>query len=316
MKILCITPISHIPGIEESLKLLGDLTILPDPRPEDIANISKDFNIIFTNPNKSKIYIDKKLFEDWSDLSIVCTASTGTVHIDKEFLFSKNIKLISLTKEYDVLGSISSTAELAFTIMMASIRNIFPANQSVLNGEWDYEKFVGRQINKLNICIFGYGRLGKMYAKYSEAFGSNIYVYDPFKEIPEKFFKLNDIDSNLREMDVISIHMHVNKDTKNFFDKDFLNKLKDSVLIINTSRGELVDEVALVSFLKKNPKAKVATDVLSGEIFGFQKSPLFQFSKESDQVLITPHIGGMTIDAQEIAYSHAVKLLEDSLKVT
>ena len=310
MKILCITPISHIPGVEQSLKSLGDLTIISDPHPNDIANLAKDFNIIFTNPNKSKIFIGNDLFGDWKDLSIVCTASTGTVHIDKNFLKSNDIKLISLTEEYDVIKSISSTAELAFTIMMASIRKIFQANASVINGEWDYEKFVGRQMDKLNICIFGYGRLGSMFAKYSEAFGSSIFIHDPYKEIPENFNNLNDIDSSLKKMDVISIHMHVNNDTEDFFDKNFFDKLNDSVLIINTSRGELINEGELINFLKNNPKARVATDVLAGEIFGFEKSQLYQFSKSSNQVLITPHIGGMTIDAQEIAYSHAIKLLK------
>lgn len=310
MKILCITPIEHIPGIKDLLSSLGELTIFPDPTPSDIEIMDKDFNIIFTNPNKSKIYIGKDLFYDWKDLTCVCTASTGTVHIEKNFLKEKKIKLISLTKEYHVINSISSTAELAFTIMMASLRNLIPANQSVHEGIWNYELFVGRQMDKLNICIFGYGRLGTMFSKFTESFGSKIYVYDPYKKIPNNFTNLNNIDNDvLNQMDVISIHMHVNDETKNFFDKNFFDKLKPSVLIINTSRGELVNEDDLIDFLDKNPKASIASDVLSGEIFGFEKSKLYQYSKKSSQVILTPHIGGMTIDAQEIAYSHAVNLL-------
>ena len=90
--------------------------------------------------------------------------------------------------------------------------------------------------------------------------------------------------------------------------------LKPSVLIINTSRGELVNENELIEFLIENPLAHIASDVLSGEIFGFKKSKLYQYSKESSQVLLTPHIGGMTIDAQEIAYSHAANLLINYIK--
>jgi D-3-phosphoglycerate dehydrogenase len=86
------------------------------------------------------------------------------------------------------------------------------------------------------------------------------------------------------------------------------------VLIINTSRGELVNEDDLIDFLDKNPNACIASDVLSGEIFGFEKSKLYQYSKKSPQVILTPHIGGMTIDAQEIAYSHAVNLLASHIK--
>ena len=314
MKILCITPIDHIPGIKKLLSSLGELTIFPDPTVQDISNMKKDFNIIFTNPNKSKIYIGEDLFSDWNNLSCICTASTGTVHIDKNFLSEKQIKLISLTKEYDVISTISSTSELAFTLMMASLRKLLPANKSVKEEIWDYELFVGRQMDKLNICVFGYGRLGSMFANYSKAFGSKVFAYDPYKDIPDKFVEITGIDNSLKEIDVLSIHMHVNDETRNFFDKNFFNKLKPTVLIINTSRGELVNEDDLIDFLKENPKAMIASDVLSGEIFGFEKSKLYQYSKESSQVLLTPHIGGMTIDAQEIAYTHASNLLISYIK--
>ena len=310
MKILCITPIDHIPGVKELLSSLGELIINPDPSNEDINNMEKDFDIIFTNPNKSKIFIGRELFSDWNNLICVCTASTGTVHVDKDFLKERGIELISLTKEYDVINTISSTAELAFTLMMASLRKILPANKSVQEEVWDYESFVGRQMDKLNIGIFGYGRLGSMFAKYSEVFGSKIFIYDPYKDIPDNFIKLKDKTDQLNKIDVISIHMHVNDETN----KEFFQKLKPSVLIINTSRGELVNENELIEFLIENPLAHIASDVLSGEIFGFKKSKLYQYSKESSQVLLTPHIGGMTIDAQEIAYSHAANLLINYIK--
>ena len=93
MKILCITPIDHIPGVKELLSSLGELIINPDPSNEDINNIEKEFDIIFTNPNKSKIFIGRELFADWNYLICVCTASTGTVHVDKAFL-----KLVPGTK--------------------------------------------------------------------------------------------------------------------------------------------------------------------------------------------------------------------------
>ena len=221
MKILCITPIDHIPGVKELLSSLGELIINSDPSNEDINNMEKDFDIIFTNPNKSKIFIGRELFADWNNLICVCTASTGTVHVDKDFLKERGIELISLTKEYDVINTISSTAELAFTLMMASLRKILPANKSVQEEVWDYESFVGRQMDKLNIGIFGYGRLGSMFAKYSEVFGSKIFIYDPYKDIPDNFIKLKDKTDQLNKIDVISIHMHVNDETKNSFDKDF-----------------------------------------------------------------------------------------------
>ena len=197
--------------------------------------------------------------------------------------------------------------------MMASLRKLIPAHNSVKSGLWDYEPFVGRQINKLKICIFGFGRLGSMFAHYCKSFGADVFIYDPYKDIPSNYKEISHLNSDLKEMDVISIHMHVNDETKNFFDKSKLAYFKSNVLIINTSRGELINEDDLVCFLENNKDARISTDVLSGEIFGFQKSKLFKYSQSSNQVLISPHIGGMTIDAQEIAYCHAIKLLKEHI---
>ena len=85
--------------------------------------------------------------------------------------------------------------------------------------------------------------------------------------------------------------------------------MKNNVLIINTSRGEVINEKDLVNFLIKNPNSKVATDVLTNEILNRKKSPLYKYSLKSKQVFITPHIGGMTSKAQEIAYNHVSDLL-------
>ena len=114
------------------------------------------------------------------DLKYVVTTSTGTNHIEK-LLKQKNIKLISLTRDLKTIKTISS-AEHAFALTLNAVRNIDAASRSVRNGEWDYS-FGGRQMNKLNILIVGFGRLGKMYYKYAKSFGSTIKVYDPYVQI-------------------------------------------------------------------------------------------------------------------------------------
>ena len=99
------------------------------------------------------------------------------------------------------------------------------------------------------------------------------------------------------------------------FNKHNLLKLKKNVIIVNTSRGELFNEQDLINFLKKNRKAKFVTDVLENEIFGTTNNKLIKYAKtHKDQIIITPHIGGMTIEAQEIAYNHSLKKLALLLK--
>ena len=309
MRILCITPILHIKGLKKNLEKIGEIDIFEDPETKDIIGIIHKYDAIFTNPNKSKVFLGKDLLKHAIKLKFICTASTGTVHIDKDYLKKRKIKLISLTKEIKVLEKISSTSEHAFSLMLASLRNIVEANRSVRNHRWDYEPFIGRQMNNLNILVIGFGRLGKKFANYCKAFDSKVFVYDPYEKIPKDYIKVKELKEVLNKVNIISIHVHVNKSTKYLIDKKFFNDFLKDVLIINTSRGEIINEKDLISFLKKNKKAKISADVLDEEIFGFKKSKLFKYSLKSDQVLLTPHIGGMTSDAQEIAYNHAAKLL-------
>ena len=98
--------------------------------------------------------------------------------------------MISLRKDLNVLKNISSTAELAFLLMMLSIRDVLLSSRDVKKGNWDCEKFVGRQIDHLNIGVVGFGRLGKMFASYAHAFKAKVYIYDPYVKKYFTLFKL------------------------------------------------------------------------------------------------------------------------------
>ena len=314
--LLVITPTRHIDGVNKKLESFANVTYLGDPLIDSVLVQIENYDALFTNPNKSKVYIGKQLIDAGKKLQVICTASTGTNHIDKDYAAIKGVKIISLTEERDVINKISSTAEHAFALTLSSIRNIPKSYSSVLEGHWDYEKFIGRQMDGLTIGVIGYGRLGSIYSKYCLAFGSKVLVYDPFKNVDKKNIQqVNDINKLLFKSDVISIHVHATDQTKNMINRKWFNKMKSNVLIINTSRGDIIYEPDLVEFLSKNKSVKIATDVLADEIRNRNGSPLLQLASKSNQVIITPHIGGMTIEAQEIAYNHAGRLLEKYFKV-
>ena len=152
--ILLITPIKHIPKVYDLLEKSFNIYYFPDFKYKDLVKLKNvNFYAIYTNPNKSRVRIDKKIINALCDLKYVVTASTGTNHIEKKLLKQKNIKLISLTRDLKTIKTISSTAEHAFALTLNAIRNIDAASRSVRNGEWDYLPFVGRQMNKLNILI-------------------------------------------------------------------------------------------------------------------------------------------------------------------
>lgn len=311
-KILVITPIKHISNVFESLSSFAEIHILEDPSIEEIIDIIFLFDAIFTNPNKSNVYIGKAIIDAGRDnLKVICTASTGTVHIDKEYARNKGIKVISLTEERSIINKISSTAELSFALTLDAVRNITNSSISVQNDEWDYTRFIGRQMNSMTIGVIGFGRLGSFYSNYCKAFGAKVLIFDPYKKVEDEgLTQVNEIDELVIKSDVISLHVHVTSETLGMIDEKLIKLMKKDIILVNTSRGDIVNEKDLVNFLKKNPNAKVATDVLINEVTDRQNSPLLKYSKNSNQVLITPHIGGMTREAQELAYNHSVYLLK------
>ena len=180
-------------------------------------------------------------------------------------------------------------------------------------GEWDYTQFIGRQLDYLTIGVVGYGRLGTYFARYARAFGSRVLVYDPHATIEDESIIHADLDQLLKESDVISLHVHVTPETTGMVDQMWFSKMKHSVVLVNTARGEICDEEALIAFLEQHPGAFYATDVIANETVNKFNNKLRSWALRTEQVLITPHIGGMTVEAQQIAYTHAANLLKKFL---
>jgi D-3-phosphoglycerate dehydrogenase / 2-oxoglutarate reductase len=321
-KILVITPAKHIAGVPEILESTGHTTYMDDPTLEEVIKVVSEYDAIFTNPNKSKVFIGSELIDRAKNLKVICTASTGTNHIDKAYAKEKNLPILALTEEREVINRISSTAEHAFALTMTSMRHVVKSHNKAIEGEWDYTKYIGKQMDHLTVGVIGYGRLGSIYSRFCRAFDSRVLVYDPYKKVMRKDLEqVSDLNFLLEQSDVIAIHVHVTEETLGMINVECFKKMKNDVLIINTSRGDIINEPDLVTFLKEAPRAHVATDVLADELLNRLDSPLLKYAQQSDQVLITQHIGGMTSEAQEIAYGHAAHRLnqffvESSKKIT
>jgi D-3-phosphoglycerate dehydrogenase len=307
-KLLIITPIFDKKIFFYKASKFFDIVYEPEISAVRFRRIIKEFEYLFTNPNKTKIFLGHVNLKNCK-LKAICTSSTGTTHIDKNYLIRKKIKLISLTKEKIILKKLASTAELAFGLTLDAVRHISTSSYSVKKSNWNYEPYIGRMMTNLKILIIGYGRLGKIYSKYALAFGCDVYVHDPFVKIKKSKIKVvQNLEKIIKIVDILVLHIHADKINYNFINQKFFKLMKKEVIIINTSRGEIVNEVELLNFLKKNCKSKYYADVLNDEI-NYKKNRLIKYSKKSNQVVITPHIGGMTIEGQNIAYNHALHLL-------
>lgn len=304
-KIAVITPISHLNGIVDLLSTKGKVLLYEQSTKEQVRKmlLNTEANTILCNPNQQTYKIDKELLEG-TKVSLINTCSTGMNHIDQSYCKENNIEVYSLTKDMELINDLPSTSELAFTLMSCLLRKIPESLEHTKKYGWDYLPYVGRQVKGLNVGIIGYGRLGKIMDKYCKAFEANTFICDPYSEA-----HTNSLEELFEICDVISIHVHVTEETKYMINKDLLGKSKKIPYIINTSRGEIVDEKAIVNALEDKIIAGYGTDVVEDEFGTITNSPIIQGMNRGLNIIVTPHTGGMTIEGQTKAYTWAINKL-------
>lgn len=236
------------------------------------------------------------------NLHAIISNTTGVPHIDMEAAASRGIQVFSLKDEQAFLDTITPTAEHAFGLMLALLRRTPWSFRAVLDGSWNRFDFgAPAMLSRLSLGIVGMGRLGKKLANYGAAFGMQVRYFDPHvREMPEGPERVNSLVDLLAMSDVISIHVPAEESTHHLIDREALAGMKPSAVLINTARGEIVDERALLRVLESGALAGAAVDVLDGEYEpGFEASahPLVEYARSHDNLLITPHIGGSTVDA-------------------
>jgi len=307
MKILCITPLRHLDGVYDSLLECGEVFYEPNMTIDSLKpTLQKtEAKYLLTNPNKQNFILDEKVLSD-TNLAVINTCSTGLNHIDERYCSDNNIDIWSLTKDLELINDLPSTSELAFGLMMSLLRFIPTSFHSVKDGNWDYEPYVGHQVKGKTIGIVGYGRLGKIMKRLFDGWGVDILVTDPYARITDA--KGVSLDELLEKSDIVFLHTHVTDETRDMVDDEFIQKMKDGSFLINTARGELVREEIVINAIQNNKLAGYATDVIRDEFGDFKKSKLVEFSMNpTNNIIITPHVGGMTIEGQTKAYKWAIR---------
>ena len=306
MNILCMTPIEHLDGALNLINQFGEVTYVPNILKNEVNAklIENKITHIFTNPNKQNFILNAELLSNTS-VQVINTCSTGLNHIDEQYCSDNNIDIWSLTKDYELINDLPSTSELAFGLMMSLLRFIPTSFHSVKDGNWDYEPYVGHQVKGKTVGIVGYGRLGKIMKRLFDGWGVNILVTDPYARITNA--KGVSLDELLEKSDIVFLHTHVTDETRDMVDDEFIQKMKDGSFLINTARGELVKEDSIITALEQRKLKGYATDVIRDEFGGHKQSKLVDYSiNPNSGVIITPHIGGMTIEGQTKAYHYAI----------
>ncbi len=260
------------------------------------------YQVIFT---RLGISIDKKCIDSQKDeLQFIATSTTGLNHIDTDYANARGIQVISLKGDVDFLSRVKSTAEHTWGLLLMLIRHLDQASQSVKKGEWKRDPFISDELGEKTLGVIGYGRLGKIVAKYGIAFGMNVLVHDiePNKtlELIDGVFS-SDLDNLLEKSDVVVLLVNYEKSNERLIGAKEFNQMKKDAYFINTSRGELIDEDALISTLKSGKIKGAAIDVLNGDsswagkVEG--KKEILNYANAFNNLIITPHMAGYGIDS-------------------
>jgi D-3-phosphoglycerate dehydrogenase len=255
---------------------------------------------------RSATKVTEELLEKMTRLKIIARAGVGVDNIDVEAATKKGVVVINAPD-----GNTISTAEHTFAMIASLVRHIPQANVSVKSREWKRSAFIGTELNGKNLGIIGFGRIGSELSKRARAFGMTIYVYDPFlaKNRAEKLgVNICSLDELLSVSDIITVHTPLTNETRGLLNLENLAKTKKGVYLINCARGGIIDENALIQYLELGHVAGAALDVFETEPPG--NSKLLEF----EQVIVTPHIGASTKEAQKNVATQVAKEVLQFLK--
>ena len=237
---------------------------------------------------RSSTLISKDLIESAKKLKIIARAGVGVDNIDIDAATNSNIYVVN-----SPLSNAVSAAELTVGLILAVARNIVPANLSMKKSEWKKSDFMGLELFERDLGLIGFGRVGKLVAERMDAFGVHIGIYDPYISSIEGSFTLYEsLDDLLRSSDIVSLHLTKTPETINLISKEKLDLLKKDAIFVNTSRGGIVNEEALLNKMEKKEIYGFGLDVYSTE------PPEYSNNLLNTKGTILPHLGASTVEAQ------------------
>lgn len=268
---------------------------------EQLARAVKGFELLVVRLGLS---VDAGVFAAADSLRIVATPTTGLDHIDLEVAQRRGVRVLSLKGERQFLEQVYATAEHTFALLLSLVRRLPAAFESVKAGEWRRDLYRGCELNGKILGIAGCGRLGSMVTRYALAFGMQVLVYDPYAaSLPAGVQRCTSFEELLQRSDILSLHVPLNAETQGMLSARQFAQMRPGTLLVNSARGAVVDETALLEALESGHLGGAALDVLCDEheLEGGNPHPLIEYAKGHANLVITPHIGGATQESVEKA---------------
>lgn len=245
---------------------------------------------------RSKFKFDKAVFDAAPNLKWIARSGAGMENIDREVAEEKGVKCYNSPE-----GNRDAVAEHCLAMLLALFNNIKRSDTEVRMAQWNREKNRGEELKGKTVGILGYGYMGQAFAERLKGFGVNIIAYDKYK----KGFGTEDIkevqpDEFFKKTDVLSIHLPLTEETSFMVNEDFLSRFENNIFLINTARGKNLNTDDLVKMIKSEKVRGACLDVLEYEKLSFEDlnetdlPEAFQYLKNSENVILTPHVAGWT----------------------
>jgi len=242
---------------------------------------------------RSRTKVDAEVLDRGTRLKIIARSGSGVDNIDLRAANARGVEVVSSPE-----ALVEAVAEHVIGLMLTLARSIPAADAAMKEGRWEKERFVGIELRGKTLGIAGLGRIGKRVAEIARVIGMSLVAYDVV-EVPQETLasmgcRMVDLDTLFASSDFITLHIPLTTESRHMVDSRRLSLMKRNAFLINTSRGEVIDEGALERALRAGEIGGAALDV-------FENEPPRSDIATAPNLIATPHIGGQTKDAQAMA---------------
>ena len=257
---------------------------------------------------RTKFLIDKELIDAGSNLKFIARAGAGMDNVDEEYAISKGIACINAPE-----GNRDAVGEHVIGMLLSLLNNLRTGDQQIRDGIWDREANRGWELKGKTVAIIGYGNNGKSFAQKLSGFEVRVIAYDKYKTgFSDKYAEEVSMEQVVKFADVLSFHIPLTRETRRLFNEEYLFHFKKPIILLNASRGEIVDTQVLVGGLKSGKITGAGLDVLEVEKFpALSEMPWYTELMNSEKVILSPHVAGWSVES----YRKISEVLAEKLKM-
>lgn len=292
------------PEAIEELKTIPDfeVTLKTGMDEQELIKTVPGFNAIVV---RSATKVTKNVIDASSGLELIVRAGIGLDNIDLTASKEKGVQVANTPS-----ATTNSVSEMTFGLMLSSVRNLGKANLSMKEHKWEKKQLGGTELFGKMLGIIGSGRIGLDVAKKALAFGMKAIVFDIVDVKTDMDIRQVSLDELLAQADIISLHLPLTEQTRHMISDEEFSKMKDGVILVNASRGGIVDEAALLKALESGKVRTAAVDV-------YEKEPPVDYALvDHPNVIASPHIGAAAKEGQSRAGFEVVRILKERLSGT